>query len=268
MQGRGMESSDISKVILLGPREARKISYVLDAQPRELQINTLFSKNIPGEISLPFDDVKKERSRTSGIAEEVVLASLPREQEPGEIIVDNEDDGFKYTRLVNSSPLKRLLGVEDKSGSTYEEIRMMRAPEHWQPVVSSEYYGRYVRSSIYRRSGSGKENLQWTSLLTQPGYYDIYAYVGKSGNKMQISKSGPGVLPSQEGAQSPCRDLHYRIFHDEGTDEITLEYQNADNGWNNLGRYYISSDTARVILTDLSIGSYVIGDAVKWVRVN
>ncbi|MGB8492289.1 MAG: hypothetical protein WCE64_14640 [Bacteroidales bacterium] len=268
MQGRGMEASDISRIVLLGPGEARKITYVLDAQPRTLLINTLVSKNIPGEISLPFDEVKKERTRTHGTGEDVVLSTLPREYEQGEIIVDNEDAGFKYTRLVNSSPLKKLLGVEDKSGDTYEEIRMTRAPEHWQPVVSSEYYGRYVRSSVYRRSGTGKENLQWTSVLTKPGYYDVYAYVGKTVDGMIVNKAGQGGPPPPEGGQSPCKDLHYRIFNDQGTDEITLDYQNAENGWNNLGRYYISSDTARVILTDQSAGSYIIGDAVKWVKVD
>ena len=60
--------------------------------------------------------------------------------------------------------------------------------------------------------------------------------------------------------------MHYKIYHDEGVDDITLDYQNADGGWNNLGRFYLSADTARVVLTNKSAGRIVIGDAIKWVE--
>ena len=62
--------------------------------------------------------------------------------------------------------------------------------------------------------------------------------------------------------------MHYKIYHDEGVDDITLDYENADGGWNNLGRYYLSPDTAKVVLTNKSSGRIVIGDAVKWVKQN
>jgi hypothetical protein len=62
------------------------------------------------------------------------------------------------------------------------------------------------------------------------------------------------------------KDMHYKIYHDEGVDDITLDYQNADGGWNNLGRYYLSADTAKIALTDKSSGRIVIGDAIKWVK--
>jgi hypothetical protein len=60
--------------------------------------------------------------------------------------------------------------------------------------------------------------------------------------------------------------MHYKIHHDEGEEEITLDYQAADGGWNSLGRYHLSADTARVVLTNKSAGRIVIGDAVKWVK--
>ena len=59
-----------------------------------------------------------------------------------------------------------------------------------------------------------------------------------------------------------------RYIHDEGVEEITLDYENAESGWNNLGRYHLSPDTAKVVLTNKSAGMFVIGDAVKWVKQN
>jgi hypothetical protein len=67
---------------------------------------------------------------------------------------------------------------------------------------------------------------------------------------------------------SPYKDMHYKVYHDEGVDDISLDYEHAERGWNNLGRFYLSHDTAKVVLTNKSSGRIVIGDAVKWVKQN
>ena len=82
-------------------------------------------------------------------------------------------------------------------------------------------------------------------------------------------RGGPGGQGDNERPpESPYKDFHYKIYHDEGVDDITLDYEKAEAGWNNLGRYYLSPDTARVVLTNQSSGRIVIGDAIKWVREN
>jgi hypothetical protein len=271
MQGRGMEASDISKIIFMGPNEAKKIGIVLDAQPRAMMINTLFAKNIPGEINLPINELPKAKSNTKEFSGEETLASMPSFSEPSEIIVDNEDPGFISSKQNTASPLKKLLGIKNKSGETYEQVRMMRAPEYWQPVVLSSYYGKYVRSSVYTRGGTGDKTVTWTAIIKEPGYYDIYTFVGKTGDRMLIRQGGGGPggpMDEPKGDNSPYKDMHFKIFHDEGVEEITLDYENAEGGWNNLGRYYLSPDTAKVVLTNQSSGMFVIGDAVKWVKQN
>jgi hypothetical protein len=47
---------------------------------------------------------------------------------------------------------------------------------------------------------------------------------------------------------------------------VNLDYTLAESGWNKLGSYYLKADTAKVVLSNLSTGRVVIGDAVKWVR--
>lgn len=275
MQGRGMEAADISKIVIMAPHESKKIGIVLDAQPRAMLINTLFAKNIPGEITMPINEILNTKGIASEFTGEEILASAPLFSDPSEIIVDNEDKGFLTSKQNTSSPLKKLLGVKNNNGSTYEQIRMMRAPEHWQPIVSSNYFGKYIRSSVYTRSGTGDRTLFWYAIIKDPGYYDIYTFIGKTPERMIIrgrGQGGPGSqMPSPDdanGASSPCKDLHFKIFHDEGTENITLDYKKAETGWNLLGRYYLSPDTAKVEMTNQSLGNYVIGDAVKWVKQN
>ncbi|MDP4222684.1 MAG: hypothetical protein Q8868_05155 [Bacteroidota bacterium] len=273
MQGRGMEAGDISKIVLLGPREAKRIKVILDAQPRAMMVNTLFARNIPGEINLPIDEIRKSRNSQNETEGEEVLAKLPAVTLPGELIVDNEDPGFSRGTVGTLSPLKRLLHVKNRNGETYQQINMFWAPEYWQPVVQSSYFGEYVRSSVYTRSGKGERSATWKTPIVSPGYYNIYCYIGKSGTRMTVRTGAAGVPapppPGEESeGQNVYRDMHYKIYHDQGVEEITVDYDNAEAGWNMLGRYYISSDTAKVELTNQSAGRMVIGDAIKWVKAN
>jgi len=283
-QGRGMEASDISKIIFMGPGEARKIGIVLDAQPRAMLINTLFANNIPGEINMPVNEIIKSKSNTKEFTGEEILPKIPDFTDPSEIIVDNEDSSFISSRQNTVSPLKKLFKIENRQGKTYQEISMWNIPEYWQPVVLNTYYGKYILSSVYTRAGTGDKSVSWTTIIKEPGYYDIYCYIGKTVTNMMVrgGRAGtgpggqagqgapgpPGVPPGGQQGESPYKDMHYKIYHDEGVEEITLDYENADGGWNNLGRYYLSPDTAKVILTNQSSGRIVIGDAVKWVKQN
>ena len=72
----------------------------------------------------------------------------------------------------------------------------------------------------------------------------------------------------ESGGENGFKDMHYKIYHDEGVEEITVDFENAEAGWNMLGRYYLSPDSAKVELTNQSSGRMVIGDAIKWVKVN
>lgn len=276
-QGRGMDADDISKVVFMAPNESIRIGIVLDAQPRAMMVNTIFSRNIPGEINIPVNEIIKSKNDVKVFEGEEILAVMPRISDPSEIIVDNEDTGFISSKLNTTSPLKRLLGISDNQGKTYMEINQWWAPEYWQPVVQNSYYGKYIRSSVYTRSGTGDKTVTWQTILKDPGYYDVYCYIGKQIDRLTVragraggQAGSAGQIGSMDGQppESPYKDMHYKIYHDEGAEEITLDYENAEGGWNILGRYYMSADTAKVILTNQSAGKMVIGDAIKWVKQN
>jgi ABC-type transport system involved in multi-copper enzyme maturation permease subunit len=288
MQGRGMEASDISKIIFLEANEAKKIGIVLDNQPRAMMINTLFARNIPGQITLPVNEITKADDQAKPFTGEELLPSIPRYDNPSEVIVDNEDNGFSVSQQYTMSPLRKLLGIKKRDNRTYDQINMYWQPETWQPVVQSTYYGKYILSSVYTRGGTGDRQVTWKGIIKERGYYDVYCYVGKSLERMTIrgmggpggGMGGPGGPGGEGGRQGggpggpiggpqekgPYQDMHYKIYHDQGVDDIALDYQSAEGGWNNLGRYYLSPDTVKVVLTNLSAGKIVIADAVKWVK--
>jgi len=320
MQGRGMEAADIAKIVLIGQHEAKKIGIILDAQPRAMMVNTLFAKNIPGEITLPINEIIKEKNTLKEFSGEEILESIPPFEDPSDIIVDNEDSGFSISKQGKASPLKRLLGVKNQDGKTYLQISMMYIPEYWQSVVQTLYYGQYIRSSVYTRGGTGDKTVTWTTTIKEPGNYNIYTYVGKSTDRMMGGMRGMGAMgggrggPGAAGAaggprgaggaggprgaggaggpggpggpggqggvvvaggpnggpqgENLYKDMHYKIYHDEGIEEVILDYETAEGGWNNLGSFYLSPDTVKVVLTNQTQGRIVIGDAIKWVKQN
>lgn len=273
MQGRGMETENISRIVLMDSMQARRIGILLDFQPREIMINTLYAKNIPGQISKPINDIIKNGKSVSPFDGEEILTPMPKTDDAAEIIVDNEDSGFANNMVITRAPLKKLLGIKNNIANDYQQVRMYNLPEYWQPVIQSTYYGKYILSSVYTGAGKGERKVTWSAVIQKPGYYDVYCYIGKAADRMMIRRGrseqeGPG-MPGDSGegqGENMYKDMHYRIFHDQGVEEITVDYENAEGGWNNLGRYYISSDTARVELSNETNGKIVIADAIKWVK--
>jgi hypothetical protein len=270
IRSRGMDADDITKIVFLGPNEAKKIGIVLDAEPREMMINTLFAKNIPGEINMPVNEIIKAKGDTKEFSGEETLASIPQYSDPSEIIVDNEDEGFLSSKQNTSSPLKKLLGISNEKGKTYMKISMWNTPDYWQSVVLTTYWGKYIRSAVYTRAGTGDKKITWRTIIKEPGYYDIFSYVGKTTDRMTVKNStasgGSGESNEDRERDDTYKDMHYKIYHDQGADDVTLDYNNAEGGWNNLGRFWLSADTAKVVLTNKSSGRIVIGDAIKWVK--
>ena len=256
------------KVVFLEGGQAKRIAVITDAIPRAMIINSLFARNIPGEVTFPVNDILKSSVGTAPLPSEEIMAKIPMTTDPSEIIVDNEDKGFDSGKEIPLSPLKRLFGIHNRRGDTYLQVAVWDIPEYWQPIVSTNYFGRYVRSSVYTRSGNGDRSVTWKAVLDGPGYYDLYAYIGKSTERVTV-REGEGRNNEQgfyNEAEEQFRDLHYTIYHDDGSEEVTVDYQNASGGWNMLGRYYLSADTAKVLLSNKSTGRAVIADAVRWVK--
>ena len=58
---------------------------------------------------------------------------------------------------------------------------------------------------------------------------------------------------------------HYKITSNEGTEEVAFALDRPEDGWNRLGTFHFPADTATVMLTNMTNGSRVVADAVKWV---
>ena len=254
--------------------EAKQIGIVLDEQPRGLSVNTMVSTNLPNNMTFPFPDLEKIRSYPIFEGERPIplITTL---RLPDEIIVDNEDPGFKILDLESVSRLAKWLKInENKTVLPYSNMQTFRPPLEWVATTQSGFYGDFIRSAYYTRAGQGELSVEWTTVLPEPGYYEVYTYLqpmiarmGMRGRGGDRGGGGGAGGPGGGGGETAVPDeYHFFIHHDEGSDEVSVALKDAASGWNPLGTFYYSPDTARITLTNRNSGRVVVADAVKWVK--
>lgn len=252
--GPGGGEDMINKIVVLEPHQSKDLSYLLDADPRMIIINTMTSKNIPQTMMEFFRDIEEDPKAVpfegERISETPVVLNLPNEY-----VVDNEDPGFSYTKNENQSLLEKWILKENTNTSKYAGMNYWRPPTEWTAVTNSDFYGEYVRSAYYIKGGDGNMKATWRVPIPKPGYYDVYFHFYKSRG------FGRGRDRGDEKGE-----YHITIYNDDGPEESVLENQNADEGWNNLGSYYFSSDTAVIELSNKTQLRMIFADAVKLVE--
>lgn len=251
--GGGGEDDMINKLVYLEPHQTKELVYMLDAEPRMYMINTLTSQNIPQMIMNGFRDIEEDPKAVAyegvKVVDEPVKPVLDNE-----IVVDNEDPEFEVTESENESLLEKWIIKENQGGQKYSGMNYWRPPSNWTATTNSDFYGQYVRSGYYIKNGDGSLKAKWHVPIKTPGYYDLYYHLYKS------RRYGRGGDDNERG------EYHFIIHSDDGAEEQTLGLQNADEGWNHLGSFYFSGDTALIELTNQSDARVIFADAVKLIE--
>jgi hypothetical protein len=257
--GPGVDNS-INKILYLAPHQTKEVSYLLDTDPRMITINTMTSKNIPQVITQSFreiaEDLKAVPFDGEKILEKPVTVALPNET-----IVDNEDPGFEVTVQKNNSLLKKWLTNKDVTTAKYSGYNTWHPPTSWTLTTNSAFFGEYIRSGYYIKSGDGSMKAKWHVPVKESAYYEVYYYLYKS---RDFRRGGPGGGPGGGGEQKGA--YLFTIHHDDGSEDVSLEFSTAVDGWNLLGSFHFSPDTALIELSNKSELSTINADAIKIVK--
>lgn len=250
---RTEQATDFSKKIYLKAGTSREIGLVFPSEPARMRIYTNISRNLPNNLIYDFstfDELKKV-----GIFDSIREIDFFEKLElPNEFVVDNEDEGFTYSQSTGESYLKSQVSKLKRNSGRYKYTRIYswNPPGNWKFVLHSDFYGRYIRSGLYIKSGDGKKVASWDAKIYQAGTYDVYCHILRITNEWQRKKERLSYL--------------FKVYHDEGFDEINLLDEELENGWIFLGTFYISPENAKVELSNKSSGNIVCADAIKWVK--
>ena len=96
-----------SKIISLDKQETKKVGILLNAKPRNININGLLAQNIPLVFMIKLKE--SEQTFTSEIYDgEIIINNKPQSDKKSEIIIDNEDLEFQKIDETKSSWLSQI----------------------------------------------------------------------------------------------------------------------------------------------------------------
>ncbi|MBN2597093.1 MAG: hypothetical protein JXR82_09960 [Marinifilaceae bacterium] len=247
------EKPAFTKTIFVPANSALEVGFVFSSQPGRMNVSTHISENLPNSLAYDFSsfDETKKGNFFNDIKEceafDGILAA-------NEFVVDNEDKGFEYVQVSNKSYLKQWMDNKRITEHEYSRLRTWNPPNEWKNVLRSGFFGKYVRSAVFTKSGQGERSAIWTAELKNSAQYDVYCHIEK------IEQWG------RRRGQQKKPDYNFKVYHESGIEEINKSDQELENGWNYLGTFFITPENAKVELNNKSVGSFLFADAIKWVE--
>lgn len=251
--GGGANSETIDKLLHLVGGQTKEVSYLLDGTPRNITINTLTSRNIPAELRLPLDNIEEDKKATPFEGEKL-LDTPVQLAEKGEFISDDEDSTFRFTVSDDKSLLQKLLLSEEQSQDKFVGFNTWRAPRTWKATTNSGFFGKFIRSAHYVKSGDGSKKAIWSIPISGDGTYEVFSYITKM-------RRGP-----RRDNQDASGEYIYTVNHNGEKENVVIDLKTIDDGWNSLGSFYFSGDTVKIELGNKSAAQVVIADAIKLVK--
>lgn len=248
--GRGFQSDNTVENYIIPGRQAREVKIIVDERPANVNINTNISHNFPATLNFNF--AKIENSIDDTLAGSYPISPELFRPVPGEIIIDNEDSGFRTIASNTRHKLKDLFQKSDEE--KYRNFLPWLIPSKWTAIVSDGYYGETVKSAYYKKKGSGNNSVEWKTSLPHDGYYEVSVWNPRTSRGFMF---GPNRRREE-------RNQSYLVQSGQVRESVTVDLAQEDEGWISLGNFYLSRGEATVTLTDKVSGNFVIADAVKF----
>ncbi len=256
--------------------ETKNLVSVWDEAPRNINVNTLISGNLPSAVNLPVSNIIRKRNRTIDEEGDFVLDNMLSNMLSniqGDVIVDNEDS----TLFMLSEPevvglLPQWLDEADVTSFRYSGVSNWRPPLKWTLTTNDKYYGTHVRSAYVIKSGSGNQTATWKIPVPATGQYDLFYWVYKPdelqrGRGRRSGGGGGGSGGGRgRGRTSGDSEYHFKVKYDGDEEDAYIDLRRADEGWSIVGTYFFSDDTVHVVLNNDCKLRTVTADAVRIAR--
>jgi len=251
-RGRGGFQQETKPSIhyVIPAKSYKEVKILCDNQPRNININSNIAQNLPSNVMYNFPKIEHETKNTeSGIFNTDDAAF---KHDPKDIIVDNEDKGFRIIESNQKTTLQSFFKKENED--KYKNTNFWDVPTRWTATIGTNYYGDYINSGYYKKIGNGNNKAVWTAQIEEPGVYEVFIY---NANR---------TFRFRRRQQEEATFQYYTVKHDDGENEVSIETQKDNQQWISLGTFYFSSGEATVTLNDKGTtpNQIIYADAVRW----
>lgn len=214
-------------------------------------VGTPLAQNLPATIKMKHEEVESGQIDTTTGVIKLDSSMFPSIYSNDEIIVDNEDAGF---RIVKQQNMITSLFRKKESRKAYSSF--MPREDLWVAIIKEHFYGFPVRSALFKNAGSGKQKVEWNVASLQGGEYEVFFYYTTFSGEVNKSKE-PELR-------------YYTVFDGKEEHEVVIPIGNEKEGeWVSLGIFNFGKN-ARVTLSDRGkdfSNQSIVADAIKWVKV-
>ena len=245
--------------------EALEVGLVVSAPPNQLWLHSHLSLNRGSlRIELP-DDVAEAVSKAEPF--EGTRQSGWQQRRLEGVVIDDLDAGFSVededlgSRLEGGvSDAFRLWEIELDQGLPVWE----RQRGEWSRRSTPSAWGKYRRTAVQARAGSGSRRVAFAASLPEPGRWQLDYHVpnrhlpAPDGYSEDVAITSFGVLGVSD-MRIVSGDVETRVAFDAGAAEV---------GWNKVGEFDLERGDVRLIVTNRTDGEVVVADAIRWLRVD
>lgn len=268
MENAGDEDKPKSMVYSIGAHETRRIVTHWFNTPNSINVNTMFSSNLPHNINLNNSNWSTYTGNVLTPEGVYTLRAGVDNTLPGEIIVDNEDANlFSLSRPLRTGYLSKWIdkAKENKNEFIYEGFSDWRTYSQWTMVTDQNLYGDYIRSAYLISPGEGSQYAKWKVPVNTAGVYDVYFYTSPNMYNNNNRNRNRWNNNNNNGRRVTY-EYNFEVAQFNMKDRVSLDMWRASDGWNLLGTFRFEADTVSVTLNNKSGVSVIIADAVRLVK--
>ncbi|WP_181416527.1 golvesin C-terminal-like domain-containing protein, partial [Sanguibacteroides justesenii] len=253
---------------LIKKKEGKRIEWIGDGIDYSVSLFTNIARNIPETRGI----TPQEGFTTTDTVQRIEQLPFSYFQPPAnEIIVNEDDEGFRVIQPKSRLLLGRLLGQREEGYITIDGSSSYAGEfPVWTYLAAPSYaYGDITEGFVSKKAGRGDFSVEWHAPIEKTGMYEIFVYM----TPIPCYTCGRYMYNWRNLIPTNTIQLfqYYQVTCDEGVKEIPLDvnidWKAEKGGWVSLGRFKLTLGEHVVTLSDKSNASdfNIYADAVKWV---
>lgn len=266
--------SDATAPTRIAGGSAVELALVAARPPEQVKVEPYLALNRTA-MDLPLPEVDETESLTTA----PFSGSRPSDWRPppqAGIVVDDLDAGFavEFDEAEGGMRLTGTAAVADTSGLEVDEglpVFGLQPLPGWQRQEAPESWGKYRRTVARAPSGDGAAKAVFAARLPSAGRWRLEYHLPRINTfRGFVGFGGEGAEARAERFVDTSQGTYDMRIRTPDGEETALSFDGAaaEYGWNRLGDYDLPAGGVEVVVSNETSGSFVIADAVRWLRVD
>ncbi len=268
-----------SEPVRIAGNSSIELGLVTSKPPRRLLVAPYLSLN-RREFPVNLPQVDEEQM----LDEEPLRGARPADWSPQSdsyVMVDDLDPGFSVTEQEEEGGfrlgggLAAMFRPPDALDEGLPSFRFGEPPSSWSRVENDSSWGRYRRTAAVVQAGDGNRTASFETRLPEPGRWRLELHMPTVTGEVVRTFSEPTAEERQRATvrasfnQGWSFGSYELVLHAGGERrDLQFDAEAAGAGWSSLGDFDLEAGDVRLELSDVTSGTIVIADAIRFVRLD